>query len=330
MIVPRALQGLCLGVLAAALAPAAGAVDPAPSLACDAPVHDFGRRPNVEHVKHVFTLTNRGTATLHIERLRVCCGATADVSSMEIAPGATADVHVDLSLLGRKGKQRKSIYVVCDDPERPYYRLQLVGTVTTEIDITPDRVEFGAVDAAAALTRSVRLSAQAAGVAFQVTNVTATVPHFRASFEPEEKGRSYLLTVRTVAPLPSGLARGKIVVLTDYASQPIIELLVTARVDSEVVVVPQELVLRAATASAESPVTRYLAIRRRDGADFTVLDVEAPDGVETTTSTLGKHGHRFTVRVTRAPVELDGLFLTVRTDAEGMEEIDIPIRYGGE
>ena len=294
-----------------------------PHLTCAERAYAFGEVANIQTVDHTFRLANTGDAPLTIQRMRVCCGATADLSAQTIPAGGTADVHVRLSLAGRTGPQKKSIHVISDDPAEPYFQLQLIGTATAEIEAIPSRVEFGDVNERAVVEQVVLLRASS-GLTFKVTAVTSTVAWCRADYRRSEGDAGYRVAVRTVPPLPSGAASGRIVLSTDLHDYPRIELPVSARVDSDVVVVPREILLKAEAAGAT---TRYVALRRRAGKAFRILEVEAPrKDMRVETSPLGPFGYRFAVSGVDRPGELDGRFLTLHTDIPGMEEIDVPFR----
>jgi hypothetical protein len=323
----RAAASMAAGL--AALAVAASPATAAPRLACDAPSHDFGTRDNTETVRHVFRLRNEGDSPLRIERVRACCGATVSFAATNLAAGATADVPVLLSLLGRSGPQRKSLFVVSDDPAQPLFRLQFTGTAVSRIELTPDGVEFGPLDEKRAASRTVVLAARDA-TTFRVTGVACSSPALAATWRTLEDGKRYEVHVATVPPLPPGFVRGTVRVTTDLPDAPPLEFLATASVDSEVMVAPREIAWAAPGHGGESRLTRYLAIRRRSGAAFRVLAAEPPsDAVTVQVSPLGAHGYRLTVSGP-ATAGVEGRSLTLHTDIPGLEELIVPFIRGGE
>jgi hypothetical protein len=312
ILVPAALLALCGQIVSAA-----------PVLTCTEPVWDFGRIRNTETIRHTFTLANTGDGTLEIDRLRVCCGATAELSTNRVPPGGAAALSVDLRLLGRTGRQHKSIYVVSNDPASPFFRIELVGVAFSDIDVNPDRVDFGAVSEGDRREQTVLLTVQA-GSGLRVTNVWIDDGPYEASFAPVTEGEQYAVTVRTAPPLPAGFARGRVVVLTDSRVYPRVEISIAARVDADVVIVPHAIVMR--PSADRGAITRYVAVRSRSGTPFRILEVLAPtEEVTVKQFPMGKHGYRFALTA-REIDGLDGRFLGIRTDLEGAEEIDIPIR----
>jgi hypothetical protein len=97
-------------------------------------------------------------------------------------------------------------------------------------------------------------------------------------------------------------------------------------VDSDVVVVPPAIVLRRAAATAGGAV-RYVAIRRRGGKPFKLLAVETPvKTIRAEVTALGANGYRVAISGLGAAAGLDGTFLTLHTDMDGMEEVEVPFR----
>ncbi len=106
------------------------AVDP-PSIRIKSPIHDFGSVPVGQLVEHEFVVSNMGGSPLEILRVRTTCGCTAgNVEPAEIPPGGTGALRVRFSTKGRRGKQRKAIYLITNDPVKKQVVCILRGTLT--------------------------------------------------------------------------------------------------------------------------------------------------------------------------------------------------------
>jgi hypothetical protein len=290
-------------------------------LACDGRVWDFGTVANHQDVEHVFQLRNEGGTPLSIQRVRACCGATAALSSKIIPPGEAVELTVRLSLAGRLGAQKKSVYVISDDPVESCFPIQLSGTATAALVAFPPRLDFGPVAAAGGGELMARILSVTGGV-FHVTNLSATASWAVPRWEPESNGTSGKLWVNIQPPLPEGALAGRVILLTDLPGYPRLDLPVLARLDSEVVVVPQALVLRGGAAGGA---TRYVAIQRRGGKPFQLLGVETPEKeITADVAPLGSNGYRVAISGIGAAAGLKGKVLTLRTDVKGMEEIEVP------
>jgi len=85
---------------------------------------DFGSIPKGSGVYHGFALTNIGSDTLVITRVKPTCGCTAaPLSSDRVAPGDTAEISVSLNTRKLQGKVKKYVNVDCNDPVNPYYKI---------------------------------------------------------------------------------------------------------------------------------------------------------------------------------------------------------------
>ena len=99
----------------------------APRIACDQPVCDFGNADNHKVIKHTYILRNDGSDSLVISNIHACCGATVLLGQKIIAPGTNTTLEVNLSLLGRKGRVNKSLYVHSNDRLCPIFQLRMIG-----------------------------------------------------------------------------------------------------------------------------------------------------------------------------------------------------------
>jgi len=110
----------------------AAATDTVPRIVCQAPSFDFGALFSTQTLEHAFVLGNDGTRELIISNVRACCGATAKVNDTRIPPGSTTKLTVRMTLAGREGAMKKSIYIASNDPRQPFYQLNISGVVTNQ------------------------------------------------------------------------------------------------------------------------------------------------------------------------------------------------------
>lgn len=106
-------------------APDAGAT---PTIVCDQPVYDFGSMDNRKNITHAFVLKNEGSSLLIVTNVHACCGASVRLAQKTIAPGKNTTLVISISLLGRKGRMNKSIYVHSNDRLNPIFQLRIIGT----------------------------------------------------------------------------------------------------------------------------------------------------------------------------------------------------------
>ena len=128
---PTALRSLVLAV--AVLACSIG-VWAAPELHVVDEVFDFGVAVEGETVSFAFLLENRGDEVLIIESIGSSCGCTTPVlSEDEIEPGKTVRLGGSFDTSGYGGATAsKSVYLTCNDPNRPNVTLRITGRVVRE------------------------------------------------------------------------------------------------------------------------------------------------------------------------------------------------------
>lgn len=112
-------------------------------LHCENRVYDYGSITNAPGaaITNVYALRNIGTDSLHITRVRACCGASYVLESDTLPPRAESSLTVVVSLKGRVGKQRKAFYVHSSDPVQPILQLLMTGTILPSSG-NPDHSSF--------------------------------------------------------------------------------------------------------------------------------------------------------------------------------------------
>jgi hypothetical protein len=97
-------------------------------LVCTNSTFDYGTVSAATSPANAFVLKNTGTHTVTITRVRASCGCVASAATKKIvAPGEQTEVKVRVSLAGRSGPQRKTVFVQTDSPETPQLLLEIVG-----------------------------------------------------------------------------------------------------------------------------------------------------------------------------------------------------------
>ena len=241
--IPAAVCGAAV-LMAATGAPASPEHAARPSLVCDAPVYDFGRRPDTETVAHDFVIRNDGSMPVTVWRVHSSCGCMAAVPKPRvIPPGGTGVVHATLALAGRRGPQRKSLTIEAKEPGMAAPRLWLMGDVASEIALDPPYVNFGQVAADVETSRIVSLVTTKAGA--RLGEVSGSSPDFSVAIEPpgSEGPGATNLVVKTAPPLSPGVKEGRIRVTVVGSVERTLDIGVTAVVDSPLRVFPREITL---------------------------------------------------------------------------------------
>lgn len=61
----------------------------------------------------------------------------------ELDPNETGKIRATFNTKGRKGKQKKTIYVNTNDPQNPLIKLVILATIIEELTLNPRKVNFG-------------------------------------------------------------------------------------------------------------------------------------------------------------------------------------------
>jgi hypothetical protein len=104
----------------------------APKIVFQEDSHDFGKVPRGPEIQYNFKFTNKGNATLTIERVQTSCGCTGATvgEQKDYAKNESGEIKVNFNTQGRDGHQEKTIIVYSNDPENP----QKAITIQCDID----------------------------------------------------------------------------------------------------------------------------------------------------------------------------------------------------
>ncbi len=314
-----------LAVLAFPAANARAAEQVRGGLLCKEPVYEFGEIPNDRPVKHTFILDNSGTNPVRILDVRAGCGcATTEISTNPVPAGQSASFTVTLDLTGRKGVQRKVLFVGTDSPSTPRVRLEFKGVTTADIEAVPEGVHLGTLGREGVEEREIMVAGRS-NVVFHITGVEAASPLFAASFEPVTDGHSYRVKIRAQGPRTPGTHTEIVRVRTDHASIKEIPVVVTAFVSGEVVAAPTSLLLVPSVTNASR--VQYLGVYSPSGKAFKLSPVETPwPGIETSVTNVSPNRYRIEVRTRGDLAGLDGKAIRLQTDMKEAPEILVPLR----
>ncbi|MCF8346893.1 MAG: DUF1573 domain-containing protein [Bacteroidales bacterium] len=104
----------------------------APQVKVDAPEVNFGKLQQNEKFEHNFVLTNSGSSTLYIRKIKASCGCTAvQPEKKEIEPGESVKIKTVFNSAGKRGNQNKNVTVITNDPKHSSLILRIKGEVVT-------------------------------------------------------------------------------------------------------------------------------------------------------------------------------------------------------
>lgn len=296
---------------------------PAPKLVCPEPEYSFGMVTNTRDIIHDFVIRNDGDAPLKIAQVKLPCGCMLlRLMDDNVQPGKETVLRARFPLKGLSGPQRKRIVLLSNDPVRPRMTLLLTGEAIAELDIRPRQLFWGNLreDAAVEKTVNVRFHDDQD---FHVVGVEASSPLFAAEVSSNAEAPSGRVKVRTVPPLPRGIFRGSLKILTDHPRFNTLVIPMSGRVIGELYTIPDEIVL----APAKQPVSRALMVYSSQKQKFSVLQVKPPiTNIEVKVKSSLFSGYRVELRNIVPNVALNGQCVVITTDYAPMKELSVPLR----
>lgn len=92
--------------------------------------YNFGDIIEGAIVSHEFMISNSGDDALRITNVRASCGCTAaKPEKNKLNPGEATSIKVDFNSAGRKGLQKKYVYVFSNDIDQPRLRLEFSANI---------------------------------------------------------------------------------------------------------------------------------------------------------------------------------------------------------
>ncbi|MBU0718201.1 MAG: DUF1573 domain-containing protein [Planctomycetes bacterium] len=288
-------------ILKSASKPATEKLDgpPQPKVAIDKDVYDFGTMDAKSLGKHKFVVRNVGNAPLNLTKGSTTCKcAMSALEKQKVLPGESTTVSIEWTPKGYLGDFEQTAKVETNDPLRPELTLKVKGRITTVLHASPSELVFTRISAGHTTQGEVRLYAFASD-SMQVTGHEmkdpSTAEFFDVVFEPmsaaqvsgEAEAKSgYLMEVHVKSGLPQGPFQQTILVRTNLASAPVIEVPVTGKVGSDISVFGRgwneetgalKLGLLDPRKGADASLTLVVRGRHRDTTDFHVAEVFPPD-----------------------------------------------------
>ncbi len=318
------IVGLLVSALLTGVSCAQSQTNNPPRLICEHPFCDFGEMDNRKTVEHTFTVRNCSTNPIEITKVFSGCKcASATNIDAIISPGKETGIQAKIALHGREGAQKKSFYIHYKTRDssnvltNDVLQLEMDGVAIPWIRVVPGRIDFGNLEKDAKIDREIGVSWKA-GLKFALTNVQITSKCLAVSMNANQPGK---IIVSTIPPLPPGIIRGDIIVLTDDPSCPSLEIPVIALALCDIVVVPAEL----SVGSGGWTSSKYIGLRSRTGKQFKIVSVEVPDpGIKYTIMPMGSQGYRLELPPVQLSSDIDGEEIKIRTDLPGSEELVVP------
>ena len=302
----------------------AGATLAVPKAVVVEPAHlDIGEVEPGQPQKFEWTLRNDGDAVLSIEALEpTCYCTTGKADSWSIAPGTSTKVHVTVDPSDWVGDILKGVDIQTNDAQNKTVSLDVKMKVRPGIAVVPPELDFGTVPAQGASVRTIDIKAGKERP-FKVTSLATDVPFVTVEQDPLQTDDriGVKLSVKVAAGVPAGPFATKIIVQTDDASRPRIEIPVRGAGPGGLAVSPAKLVFEA---MAPGAVLGTIAVTGDKALKLSGVKSNSP-ALE---ATIQGEGGAYSVKVSLAKTAKPGRVLaklTIATSDATQPELTIPI-----
>jgi hypothetical protein len=314
-----------------AQAPAAGA----PKIEVTQETKDVGTVAKGQVIKADFVVKNVGASDLVISDARPSCGCTVSSFDKIIKPGQEGKIHSEVDTKSFSGPISKSVTVVSNDPERPQVNVFIKALVKPYVDVLPQAyVRFSMVKGDSA-NQDVILLSEEKGFKPAVKEVSQ--PYVKAEISPAgEKdrvpgrtGEQYKMRINVASNAPDGLLNAPIVVTTNVAQQPSIEIPVSGIVRPRLSVTPVLVNFGNFTAGKDAITRNVVVTNNKPGQPVKITKAEVSVPGFMTDIVPTQEGVSYTVvvkageKVKKGP--LDGM-VRLFTDDKDRGVIELPLK----
>ena len=118
-----------------------------PKLTVSENEYEFGKIAQGVEVTHDFIISNTGGDILEIQKVRASCGCTAAAPEKDrLEPGESTAITVKFNSAGRKGLQKKYVYISSNDVENPEIRLMFTADIVDRAELKNSEAELPSLE----------------------------------------------------------------------------------------------------------------------------------------------------------------------------------------
>ena len=311
--------------------------EPLAQLLVENRVVDLGRLKQGEKGTARFILENRGTAPLHITKVRTSCGCTVSRPLTEdektLEPGESLALEAVFDSRGRLGMQRKTVTVMSDDSVEPRLQLVLTAEVVTVMEVLINgralrTIALGKVGAGEEVAAKIEALPTDPGESLEITSVTVQSEVLRYKLEPLSKDdRTGYLVKLSVTPdaIPGPISAPMRIDARIGKESASVNIRAVGEVVGELVFTPRQI-----RQTSPMPIGSKLApikVLSETRKPFEILSVAAGPNLEMdVTDQRGGYEYRITPRIGEsAKPGPFGVFLDIRTSSVVQPVIRIPV-----
>ncbi len=244
-------------------------------IAFDQSVYDFGTSWAGEPVKHIYVVTNTGTAALEISRVHPSCGCTtAGNYSTNILPGKTGTISIQFDNSRYSGPVTKTIDVFSNAKNTSRAQLTLHGTVKKALEVTPMQAIITAQDDSTVPATATVKIVNNRDIPVTISDPVAANKKYIPELKTIKPGYEYELTVSIEPPYTNANAPGTISIKTSNPDQPTLTVTAISTIQKSVQVTPAQVVVGP---PVDHWTTNRVYIRGNGATHFTLEEPQSSD-----------------------------------------------------
>lgn len=307
------------------LAAAVSATQACAALVCEAPVFDFGARPDSDGgVSHTFEICNAGTDEILVEAVRSSCDClTASLSRHALRPNERTVIDAHFTFGRRSGTQSRTVHVGYRDAGAASAPLRVLtlafsGFILTPILRVPDVLDLGVVLPGGVATGEVVLLSGRTGP-FTVCAVGFDGGRGHAGFLAGHAATNHLVRLAIPVPARSGPFSGSALAATDCDAAPQVALPYRGRAAPLIEARPTAVLARAG-----APLDARVVLESAHAVAFRALEATATDA--RIQAVVQEADGSVRITSTADGAALADALIRVRTDHPVCHVIEIPVR----
>jgi hypothetical protein len=232
---------------------------------------EFGTIMEGQSAEHVFQITNTGQEDLVIASVKPGCGCTVAKFDKVIAPGGTGKIVLTLDSRKMHGPFIKTATVQSNDSVRPNLSLKITGKVLRYVEVQPERVFLRGYmeDRPKA---SVKITSNLPEpLVIKLVNAKELTGKTDYELKTLQEGKEYQLDLVNTANV--GRYNGKLVLQTNAAQKPTIEIKVYADISGDIGFYPNTVEMGRLSAGTKGNVGQVITFWKNRGDDFKLGNV---------------------------------------------------------
>lgn len=229
--------------------------------------HDFGTVPHGTLCVHKFTITNIYDVPIQVVDVRRSCGCLEVYPPQKVLqPNETAELPISMNTAKFSGSNSQTVYVTFGPNYISTAIIRMSANSRTDVQLNPGQINFGTVTAGSKPVQTVTLEYHGRQRDWKVTEILKPEGPFEVSLKEVGRGfltNKYQISVGLNADAPAGPISETLSLKTNDPTAPVVNVNVSGRVQSSVVLSQQSVSFDRVKVGSES--VQKIVVRATSG-----------------------------------------------------------------